>query len=74
MSALERWACNELDRLGIPDAGDIIRYLQPIDSPAEVEEYLLAMLDTSQSTHLQFIEDFLKRQIESKNGLDSRFV
>lgn len=73
MASLEDWACAELDRLGIPDAGDIVRYLQPIENPAEVEEYLVSMLDRGQASHQKFIKEFLKKQDDAKSAMDSRF-
>lgn len=73
MASLEDWACAELDKLGIPDAGDIVRYLQPIEDPAEVEDYLASMLDKSNNSHQKFIKEFLRKQEEGKSAIDSRF-
>lgn len=73
MASLEKWACGELEKLGIPDPGDIVRYLQPSDSPSEVADYLTSMLDMNQPSHKKFIEEFLKKQDEAKSSIDSRF-
>ncbi|KAK8732045.1 hypothetical protein OTU49_007156 [Cherax quadricarinatus] len=73
MASLEKWACEELEKLGIHDPGDIVRYLQPIENPVEVEEYLISMLDVNKSSHQKFIEIFLKKQEEAKSNVDSRF-
>ncbi|XP_071532178.1 activating signal cointegrator 1 [Panulirus ornatus] len=73
MASIEKWACEELEKLGIPDPGDIVRYLQPNDSPSEVQDYLTSMLDVKQPSHKKFIEEFLKKQEEAKSSVDSRF-
>ena len=68
---LENWACMELDKLGLPDAGVIIQYLGPLEQPEEVKEYLQSMLDMSKSSHKEFVKQFLEKQAESK--VDKRF-
>lgn len=73
MGSTERWACEELERLGICDPQVIIRYLQPIEDPNEVKDYLTSMLDSTQPSHTAFIEGFLRRQQEDKAGKDLRF-
>ncbi|XP_042235200.1 activating signal cointegrator 1-like [Homarus americanus] len=73
MASLEKWACEELEKLGIPDPGDIVRYLQPIENPSEVEDYLVSMLDLNKTSHQKFIEMFLKKQEEAKSNVDTRF-
>lgn len=73
MGSLEKWACREMENLGIPDPGDIVRYLQPIENPTEVEEYMISMLDVTQASHRKFIEGFLKKQEEARTAVDSRF-
>jgi len=66
-----KWACTTLAHLGLPDASDIIRYLQPLEDPAEVREYLNSMLDMKKPKHIQFVENFIEKQAESK--VDNRF-
>ena len=73
MASIEQWACEELERMGLCDAQVIIRYLQPIEDPGEVKEYLTSLLDTTQPSHKAFIEEFLRRQQEAKAGKDTRF-
>nr|XP_045620438.1 activating signal cointegrator 1-like [Procambarus clarkii] len=73
MASLEKWAIGALEKLGIPDPGDIVRYLQPIDNPSEVESYLISMLDVNQASHQKFIEEFMMKQEEAKSNVDSRF-
>lgn len=73
MGSTEQWACEELERLGLCDPQVIIRYLQPIEDPAEVREYLTSMLDSSEPSHTRFIEEFLRRQQEAKASKDLRF-
>uniref|UniRef100_A0A2P2I2W1 Activating signal cointegrator 1-like n=1 Tax=Hirondellea gigas TaxID=1518452 RepID=A0A2P2I2W1_9CRUS len=68
---LENWACAKLDSLGLPDASVIIQYLQPLENPVVVEDYLNSMLDISQPHHREFIKEFLRRQADSK--VDKRF-
>lgn len=68
---LENWACAELDSLGLPDASVIIQYLQPLENPRAVKDYLSSMLDMSQPTHRAFVDKFLERQANSK--VDKRF-
>ncbi|XP_068241758.1 activating signal cointegrator 1 [Palaemon carinicauda] len=73
MGSLEKWACSAMEKLGIPEPSAIVRYLQPIENPVEVEEYLISMLDISDSSHRNFIEEFLKKQEEIKTAVDTRF-
>ena len=73
MASLEKWACAAMEKLGIPDPEDIVRYLQPIENPSEVESYLISMLDVNEVSHRNFIEQFLKKQEEIKNAVDTRF-
>ncbi|XP_066952695.1 activating signal cointegrator 1 [Macrobrachium rosenbergii] len=73
MGSLEKWACSEMEKLGIPEPSAIVRYLQPIENPVEVEEYLISMLDTGNPSHRHFIEEFLRKQEEIKTAVDTRF-
>ncbi|KAK4289239.1 hypothetical protein Pmani_037782 [Petrolisthes manimaculis] len=73
MCSVEKWACNALEKLGIHDPGVIVRYLQPLEDTAEVEEYLVSFLDVSQESHRKFIEEFLKKKEGAKSNVDSRF-
>ncbi|KAK7073108.1 Activating signal cointegrator 1 [Halocaridina rubra] len=73
MGSLEKWACSEMEKLGIPEPQDIVHYLQPIENPDEVEEYLITMLDANEQSHRNFIEEFLKKQKEAKMAVDIRF-
>lgn len=65
------WACVSLDGLGLPDASIIIKYLEPLDSPQEVREYLNSMLDTTNKDHCNFVNEFIEYQAKSK--VDKRF-
>ncbi|KAK3893874.1 hypothetical protein Pcinc_002316 [Petrolisthes cinctipes] len=73
MCSIEKWACNALEKLGIHDPGVIVRYLQPLEDTAEVEEYLVSFLDVGQESHRKFIEEFLKKKEGAKSNVDSRF-
>jgi len=62
MSSTETWAVNQLGKLGMPDADEIIKYLLSITNADDLEEYLTSFLDTSQASHKRFIREFMKRQ------------